>query len=105
MMKHLAVGLVVTLATVACSSSDSSTGAGTAAPACTTNCVSVTSNKFTPASITIKAGDTVTWTWAGGNHDVVSGANCTNDNAFTRSPLQSATGATFQHTYDKPGTF
>ena len=80
-------------------------GSSTEAAAPAGNSVSVTSNKFTPASITIKVGDTVTWTWNGGNHDVVSGANCTNDNVFTRSALQSTNGATFQHKFDKAGSF
>ena len=105
-MKKLVFALVLALGTVtsACGS-DSSSSSSSGTPACTVNCVSVSVNKFTPASVTIKAGETVTWTWAGGSHDVVSGANCTNDNGFTRSPLQSTNGVQFQHKYDKAGTF
>ena len=118
-MKHVVSGLALALALVtACSSSDSSTSSsssgtsasssGTSGTSGTTpaaNAVTVSSNKFTPASISVKIGNTVTWTWAGGNHDVVSGANCTDDKVFTRSTLQSANGATFTHTFDKAGTF
>jgi plastocyanin len=105
-MKKLVVAVVLALATVnaACGSDSSTSSSGTsgAPPA---NGVTVSSNTFTPASISIKAGDTVTWTWAGGNHDVTSGANCTNDNVFTKSALQSTNGATFQQKFDKAGTF
>ena len=108
-MKHVVSGLALALVT-ACSSSDSSTsssssGTSGTTPAANAVTVTVSSNKFTPASISVKVGDTVTWTWAGGNHDVVSGANCTDDKVFTRSTLQSANGATFTHTFDKAGTF
>ncbi len=112
-MKRLVIGLSLTVALLtACSSSDSTTSAssggtsgssGTTAPVA--NEVVVSSNKFAPVSITVKVGETVTWTWAGGNHDVVSGANCTDDKLFTRSALQSANGATFTHTFDKAGSF
>ena len=89
----------------ACGSDSSSSSSGTvtdaAAPA---NGVSVQSNKFVPASLAVKVGDTVTWTWAGGSHDVVSGANCAGDGAY-KSALESSVGKTFTHTYDKAGTF
>lgn len=107
-MKHVVSALALALVT-ACSSSDSPTSSsssgGTSGTTPAANAVTVSSNKFTPASLSVKIGDTVTWTWAGGNHDVVSGANCTDDKVFTRSALQSANGATFTHTFDKAGTF
>ena len=105
-MKSIVLGLSLALSVViACSSSDSTTSSSSSGTTPVTNGVTVSSNKFTPASITVKVGDTVTWTWAGGNHDVVSGANCTNDNVFTRSALQSTNGATFTHTFTKAGSF
>ncbi len=107
-MKHVVSALALALVT-ACSTSDSPTSSsssgGTSGTTPAANAVTVSSNKFTPASLSVKIGDTVTWTWAGGNHDVVSGANCTDDKVFTRSALQSANGATFTHTFDKAGTF
>ncbi len=36
----------------------------------TSHTVAVTSNKFTPAEITINTGDTVIWTNTQGNHNV-----------------------------------
>ena len=107
-MKHVVSSLALALVT-ACSTSDSPTSSsssgGTSGTTPAANAVTVSSNKFTPASLSVKIGDTVTWTWAGGNHDVVSGANCSDDKVFTRSALQSANGATFTHTFDKAGTF
>ena len=86
------------------SGSSSGSSGGAADAATPTNAVTVKSNSFTPASLTVKVGDTVTWTWAGGNHDVVSGANCTSDGSW-KSSLQSAAGSTFTHTFDKAGSF
>lgn len=66
--------------------------------------VQVSSNVFTPASITIKVGQTVRWTWAGGSHNVVSGASCSaNDNKFRSGSPQS--GGTFEHKFETAGTF
>lgn len=110
-MKKLALTFVLVCATVtaACSSSSdnsSSSGGGTPADsgAPAGNAITVKSNMFVPATLTIKAGETVTWTWAGGAHTVTSGASCTADNAY-KSGLQSTVGATFTHTYPTAGTF
>jgi plastocyanin len=121
-MKKLALTFVLVLATVtgACSSSsDNTTSGGTSGTSGTTgdsgtsgdsgttpagNTVTVKSFSFTPATLTIKAGETVTWTWAGGSHTVTSGADCKGDGAYT-SGLKSTTGATFTHTYATAGTF
>jgi plastocyanin len=35
--------------------------------------VTVASFSFTPADLTIKVGDSVLWTWAGGIHNVTGG--------------------------------
>ena len=101
-MKKLASCLVlVAVASVvtACSSSSSDSGGGTA------NEITVTSNKFVPNALSIKVGDTVTWKWAGGTHNVVSGPNCASDGAYTSGAPMSTNGATFTHVYDKAGTF
>jgi plastocyanin len=74
-----------------------------AAPA-TANVVTVKSNVFEPATLTVKVGDTVTWKWAGGSHDVVSGAKCASDGDWSSS-LTSKIGTTFTHTFDKAGSF
>jgi plastocyanin len=55
---------------------------------------------FNPAEITIKAGDTVTWT----NDDSV-GHDVTADAFKSGAAGGIGTGDTFEHTFDKAGTF
>jgi plastocyanin len=103
----LAVILAAASLVAACGSDDSnssSSSSGTSGTAETPNGVTVKSNQFVPASLTVKVGDTVTWTWAGGTHDVVSGANCASDGAWS-STLQSTSGSKFTHTFDTAGSF
>lgn len=93
---------VLAVATVsACSSEDT----GTVEPAGNDVVnVQVTSNQFSPASLKIKVGQTVRWTWAGGSHNVVSGADCnTEDGNFTSGAPMA--GGTFDHKFEKAGTF
>jgi plastocyanin len=67
---------------------------------------------FNPASLTVKVGDTVTWTWSSGGHNVVSGAGGTPDNKFcspsdtscASAPLSSS-GTTYTHTFTATGTY
>ena len=69
--------------------------------------VGVAGFNFFPAEITIQAGDTVTWTWVGGNHSVNSGANCTPDGLFD-SPISAVNGTTFPSppgAFATPGTY
>src|SRR5436190_18386033 len=55
---------------------------------------------FTPATLTINAGDTVHWVWASSFHNVTSGTNGTPDNKFCSpnnmncGPTTSNAGAT-----------
>ena len=70
--------------------------------------VQVTSNQFTPATLTIRAGQTVLWTWAGGEHNVVSGTcddsgEMTPDDQF-RSGAP-ASGGTYERLFSVPGTY
>src|SRR5881392_3030219 len=44
--------------------------------------VKVSNFAYTPANVTIHAGDTVDWVWTGGTHTVTSGADCTKDSKF-----------------------
>ncbi len=115
-MKKLAIALILVASTIvaACSSDTtttssssgtSGTSGGTSGTAPTGNVIEVKSNLFNPAAITIKKGETVTWTWKGGSHNVVSGKNCTDDKAYTSGAPTSATGNTFTHTYNDVGTF
>ena len=56
--------------------------------------------KFNPASVTVSAGDTVTWT----NEDNV-GHDVTGDGFKSGDPGALQHGDTFEHTFDKAGTF
>ena len=53
---------------------------------------------FTPAALTVTAGDSVTWTWAGGKHSVTAGGAEPFDSG-------SLSAGTFSHTFATPGTF
>jgi plastocyanin len=56
--------------------------------------------KFNPESVTVSAGDTVTWT----NDDSV-GHDVTGDGFKSGDPGAMQNGDTFEHTFDKAGTF
>ncbi len=67
---------------------------------------------FSPASLTIQAGDTVRWVWSSSGHSVVSGSNGNADNRFCSpsntgcaDPPLSNSGATYEHTFAQPGNF
>jgi plastocyanin len=55
-------------------------------------------NAFSPSTLTIQAGDTVTWTNAGGFHNVAA-----NDSSFRNGDPSSSTW-TFSHTFGASGT-
>ena len=80
------------------------TGGGDTAPAGNTVTVGGTGFVFSPATLKVKVGDTVTWQWAAGGHSVTSGdsAACTPDAVFD-SKVQAA-GFTFTQTFTKAGT-
>ncbi|RRQ25932.1 copper-binding protein [Rhodococcus sp. Eu-32] len=87
------VGLVL-LAAVGCSSS-----AEEAPTPEYPNQVTVVNRAYSPQTITVRVGDTVTWVFddKGMSHDVVA-----DDRSF-RSPLM--VSDTFTHTFTEPGTF
>jgi len=112
----LAVAAVLLLA--ACGSpTNVSAGASSATPAAggtaaaggaTTNAIAIQNFTFTPASTTVKAGTTVTWT----NNDTtphnVMSADGPGTDAATTSTFASKTmaqGDTFSFTFKKPGTY
>jgi plastocyanin len=67
-----------------------------------THDVNVANFQFTPATLTIKKGDTVKWTSTSGFHNVVSGTSPTSNGTFTSGapPM-----TTFSFTFNTAGTF
>jgi plastocyanin len=63
------------------------------------NAVIISGFAFDPATITIKVGDTVTWT----NQDSVVHTVAADDKSWASDNL--AKGATYSHTFDTAGTF
>lgn len=61
--------------------------------------VNIVGNTFSPAQLTIQAGDTVTWHKTGGFHNVVA-----DDNSF-RSGAATGAAFDFQHTFTGTGNF
>ena len=94
------VSVAALLAHAGCSS-DSTTNP--TPPAAGGNTVTISSNQFSPASITIKKGESVKWVWNGGTHNVTSGTSCTSDSKFTSGPPKSS--GDFSQTFDTAGTF
>ena len=66
--------------------------------------VTVAPNQFQPASLTIKVGQTVRWTWRGGTHNVVSGPDCDQADGVFKSGAPIG-GGTFEHHFEVAGTF
>jgi plastocyanin len=109
--------LLAALVIVGCSSSSSTTTAApaggyggtspaagggsatTTAPAAGGTAVTISGFAFAPASVTVKVGDTVTWT----NKDSVPHTVTAADGSFNSGSL--AQGATFSFTFQKAGTF
>jgi plastocyanin len=60
--------------------------------------VAISDNFYTPQTVTIFVGGTVTWTWAG-----TSPHSTQSDTGLWSSPTQ--TRGTFSHTFSSPGTF
>lgn len=67
------------------------------------NTVTVSDFKYTPSSLTIKVGETVTWKWTSGSHTVTSGTNCVRDDKFDSESFPSP--HTFERKFDEAGTF
>lgn len=66
--------------------------------------VAVGNNFFSPANITINAGETVKWTWTSTgavSHSVES----TGSPSFTSSAVLSGNGQTYSFTFNTPGTY
>jgi plastocyanin len=93
---------VLSVGLLGCSSDTTPAGTADAGGAAAT--VSLKDNLFSPATVTIKSGQTVRWTWVNGAHDVVSGPNCAGDGKFKSGPVAGAPN-TFDFKFDTAGTF
>ena len=62
--------------------------------------VAINNFRFSPSTLTLSVGGTVTWT----NHDNVPHVVSSADNQFNKSPLLK-TGQSFSHTFGTPGTY
>jgi plastocyanin len=61
--------------------------------------VSVTDNAFSPSTVTVTSGATVTWTWNGSNQHNVTWVSGTPAASATQS------SGSYQRTFDTPGTY
>lgn len=68
--------------------------------------VTVADSSFSPSSISITAGQTVTWTWGGGTtlaHNVDSGSGCSSNGLFNSGATK--TSGTYGHQFTTVGTY
>jgi plastocyanin len=97
----LGLTLMLALALAACSSGGASpTPSATAAPPATGAAVTIVDFAFQPADLTVKVGDTVTWTNTGNApHTVKWGDGTPASDRLTKG------GVPYGRTFDAPGTF
>ena len=99
------MALMAALAAACGSSSDNSNNdnGGDGGDGGTSLAVTVSNNTFSPASLTVPVGSTVTWTWANGasNHNVIGddGANPPSSGAPSNAPHS------YAFTFSTAGTF
>lgn len=62
-------------------------------------------NSFVPATVTVTAGDTVTWTQSGANPHSVTADDGSFDSHPNCLPACMSQGDTFSHTFEEPGEF
>jgi plastocyanin len=67
---------------------------------------------FSPSTVNVSVGDTVRWTWASNDHNVVSGASCSPNSQFCsptnmncNGAVLSDAGTVYSHTFTQPGSF
>jgi plastocyanin len=96
---HLLGALVALVSTTSCGSGYGGTGGGA-----TTNVIQFggsLGSAYSPAALTVKVGDTVTWEGDFGAHPLVSGASCGQPDA----KFANSAGATFAYTFNTAGTY
>ncbi|NMM87876.1 copper-binding protein [Rhodococcus sp. SRB_17] len=100
-LRPMIAGLVLALGLVGCSSTTDSTPT-TPQPTVSGPVVTVTGMAYSPASITVNVGDTVTWVFDdnGMAHDVRGLGSA---RSLLRSPLKKS--GTYTVTFTEPGTY
>ena len=95
--------LLVTLGASACGSDTTGSTGGDGGGGGTPNTVQVSNNTFSPQTITVAAGTTVTWTWVATarGHDIIPNAS----GGQPSEPTVQDGPATYQHRFDTPGTY
>lgn len=96
---------VVGLLVVACSSATDTDPATSDANVTNVQVGGTAGNQFSPAEVTVKVGGKVRWTFAGGAHNVVSGAACgAPDDKFAGSGKVPSTG-TYEQLFATAGDY
>lgn len=101
-IRNLALGLLASgMLLTACSKDDDDSGSGGSniPPPASGNSVTISGSSFSPASLTIKKGATVTWTNNDSNPHTVTADN----NSFNSGTLNA--NSTFSYTFSTTGTF
>ena len=91
--------LLIAIVLTACSSGDATTSKTTASSTSSGNTVSIANFAFSPATLPIPAGTTVTWT----NNDSTTHTVTSDNGVFDSGNL--APNATFSYTFSNAGTF
>ena len=106
MPKRISAGLLISCCTfllVACGKDDDDNngngGNNNQNPGNTTNTITISNMSFSPSSLKVKAGTTVTWV----NEETMSHTATANDGSFNSGTLRQ--NNTFKHTFSSAGTF
>lgn len=102
MKKYFPIGIAVALSAfllLNCSKSSNSGSSGGTNPPPDPNSITIANMSFGTASLTVKAGTTITWT----NQDALSHTVTADDNSFTSPDMPK--GATYSHTFAATGTY
>jgi plastocyanin len=102
------VALLAMLVLAACGGSSTAVSSATATGATSGSAVSIAGFAFSPQTLTVTAGTTVTWTNNDGAPHTVTSTDGPSTGAATTGVFDSGTlaqGQTFGFTFDKAGTF
>ena len=67
--------------------------------------VSLQASSFSPSTVTVRPGGTVTWTNAGPVQHTITPTNAGQTGAWPAKTMSAQQGATFTHTFTTAGTF